>query len=280
MKNRRLKKVSFGADSLAKKSSRSPRLVGVIHLPALPGSPRAELTLRKIVDRAVAEAHVLEKLGFDALIIENFGDAPFFKSDVPPITVAGMTEVVSEVVSVTRVLVGVNVLRNAGSAALAIAHATGADFIRVNVLSGVYATDQGLIEGCSATLLRERKAMGSSVRIWGDVLVKHACALSTDEPHLAVEETVGRGGAQAVIVTGSSTGRAVDLDRLRKVAHAAKTFKAPVYIGSGCTAESWASLSQFAHGAIVGSALRAKGIAGAPIELARAREISRAFLKS
>jgi membrane complex biogenesis BtpA family protein len=225
----------------------------------------------------VSEARLLEKAGFDALILENFGDAPFFKSEVPPITIAALTRVVSEVARAVELPLGVNVLRNAGSAALAVAEATGAEFIRVNILSGAFATDQGIIEGCAATLLRERAALGSSVRIWGDILVKHARPLSTEEPELAVEETISRGGAEAVIVTGTTTGRAVDLDRLQRAARAADHLGAPTYIGSGCTPENWPALSRHAYGAIVGSAFRKGGRAGAPIDLESARAIRRAF---
>jgi hypothetical protein len=115
------------------------------------------------------------------------------------------------------------------------------------------------------------------VRIWGDILVKHARPLSTDEPELAVEETISRGGAEAVIVTGTTTGRAVDLERLRRAARAAEHLGAPTYIGSGCTPENWPALSRHAYGAIVGSAFRKGGRAGAPIDLESARAIRRAF---
>lgn len=265
---------------MAKRSKAFPRLVGVLHLPALPGAPRASIPLARIIQHAVKEAQLLERVGFDALILENFGDAPFFKSEVPPITVASLTRVVSEVARVVELPLGVNVLRNAGSAALAVADAADASFIRVNILSGAYATDQGVIEGCGALLLRERHALGSQARIWGDVLVKHARPLSTEEPELAVEETIARGGAEAVIVTGTTTGRAVDLDRLRKVSRAAEHLGAPTYIGSGCTAESWPALSRHAYGAIIGSAFRQGGRAGALIDPERARAIRRAFSKS
>ena len=121
-------------------------LVSVIHLPALPGSATATRSLDDIRKRAVEEARQLHDAGFVALIVENFGDAPFRKT-VEPHTVAAMTRCVADVVDLQLLKVGVNVLRNDGAAAIGIAAQTGARFVRINVLSGVYATDQGVIEG-------------------------------------------------------------------------------------------------------------------------------------
>ena len=103
-----------------------------------------------MVDTALEDARVLEAGGLDALSLENMGDAPFFASKVPAETVASFGRVLGEVRRQTELPIGVNVLRNDGRAALAIALAFGGSFVRVNVLSEVYATDQGLIEGIGA----------------------------------------------------------------------------------------------------------------------------------
>jgi len=180
-------------------ADRLPALIGVIHLPALagtPGAPRSAVALSRAGLWAVNEAKLLEHAGFDGIIIENFGDAPFYKTQVPPETIASLAIICAAVREAVRIPLGVNVLRNDARAALAIAAVAGCDFIRVNVLSGVAATDQGLVEGDAAFLLRERERLGASaVAILGDVHVKHARSLSSDDIALGVEEIALRASA-------------------------------------------------------------------------------------
>jgi membrane complex biogenesis BtpA family protein len=251
-----------------------PALVGVIHLPPLPGSPGAEglgpsECARKAVRQAVHEAKVLTDAGFEGLMIENFGDAPFFKTAVPPETIAAMTAVAAAVRAAVEIPVGVNVLRNDAHAALAIASVAGCEYVRVNVLSGVVATDQGLIEGDAANLIRRRAALGSSVAILADVHVKHARSLSSDSLTLAIEETAHRGGADAIIVTGATTGRLMDLERLREASQTARAQHVPLYIGSGANAANLPQILPHLEGVIVGSDLRWNGKAGAPLDADR-----------
>ena len=122
-----------------------PWLVGVIHLPALPGAPNHDLPVESIVAQAVEDARRLEAAGFTAVMVENFYDSPFHADDVPPETVAAMAVVSDAVRRAVDVPVGVNVLRNDALAALGVSVASGCSFVRVNVLAGVAATDQGPI---------------------------------------------------------------------------------------------------------------------------------------
>jgi hypothetical protein len=258
-----------------------PSLVGVIHLPPLPGAPGASRlhpadALRAAGMRAVEEAKILTKAGFDGIILENFGDIPFYKSAVPPETIASLAFVAAAVRETTKLPIGINVLRNDARAALAIAAVTGCDFIRVNVLAGVSATDQGLVEGQSAELLRERDRLGAEIGILADVQVKHARSLSSNGLGLEIEEVFLRAGADGVIITGATTGRSVDPETRDAAVRAMRSLKVPVWIGSGANAESASTLRGLGFGIIVGSDLRKKGKAGAPLDAARVR----AFVKS
>lgn len=257
-------------------------LVGVIHLPALPGAPRARgaaaEVLKLAVRRAVAEALALEGAGFDTVVIENFGDVPFYKDNVPAITVSAMSVVAAAVREKVKLPLGINVLRNDGHSALAIAAATGCQFIRVNVLSGAAATDQGIIEGRAADLMRERERLaqsGSRIEVWGDVLVKHARTLSVTELEPAIEEVALRAMADAVILTGPTTGRAADIEMLRAAAELG--LDTPLALGSGATPENIHRFSPFIDSVIVGSALRAGGKAGAPLEARRLKAFVKAW---
>src|SRR3954465_3621734 len=115
-------------------------IIGMIHLPALPGAPRNDVSIDELIEFAVTEGRKLERAGVDAVIVENIGDVPLFKDDVPPVTVAAMARLTAAVREATGVKVGVNMLRNACEAALAVAHVSGAHFIRCNVMIGAYVT--------------------------------------------------------------------------------------------------------------------------------------------
>src|SRR6266508_488411 len=131
-------------------------LFGMVHLRALPGAPLFGGSMDAVIEAALADGRALAAGGADGLVIENFGDRPFVKNRVPPETIASMARVVSEIAREVRLPFGVNVLRNDAQAALAIAAATGAAFIRVNVHAGAVVADQGVIEGEAAETMRRR----------------------------------------------------------------------------------------------------------------------------
>lgn len=253
------------------------KLVGVIHLAPLPGSPRSELSLADHVKIAHDGARALAGAGFDAVIVENFGDAPFFATRVPPVTVAAMTTcVLAAIEAAPSLVVGVNVLRNDGESAIAIAKCTGASFVRINVHSGARVTDQGVIQGEAASTLRMRRAIDAeNVEIWADVDVKHSAPLGPPRPIAQeVSDVVVRGLASAVLVTGEGTGKGVDLEKLAAVRAATDR---PVYVASGATIEALPVLANHAHGVIVGTALRVGNKPGGAIDPTLAREFATAF---
>jgi hypothetical protein len=249
-------------------------LIGVVHLAALPGAPRASRSVAALADDTARDVEKLARADFDAVIIENFGDTPFFRAHVPPETIAAMAVICDAARRASGLALGVNVLRNDGEAALAIAMATGARFVRVNVLVGARVTDQGVVEGDAASLVRARSRMGAqSVSIAADVDVKHSVALgaplSAEDEAL---EAVERAMAEAVIVTGGRTGAEADRALVTRVRDAVP--HTPVWLGSGVRHDTAAWWRELADGAIVGSALRAHGRAGGPIDAARAQEFA------
>ena len=244
-------------------------VIGMIHLPPLPGAPGWVGPLGPVLDRARSDARRLDAGGVDAVLVENYGDTPFRKT-VGPETVAALTMAVMAVREVTERPVGVNVLRNDPEAALAVAGATGARFIRVNVHTGGMFTDQGWIEGRAAETLRLRGAIAPGVAILADALVKHA----TPPPGLTLEQAARdaaeRGRADAVVVSGPATGSATPLDHVRMVAG---LLDVPVLVGSGVTAETVRSALDVAAGVIVGSALMVDGRPGRPIDPERVERL-------
>ncbi len=234
----------------------------MVHLQALPGSPGYGGSLDRVLDAARRDAAALVEGGADAVMVENFNDVPFHRTRVPRITVSAMTAAVLAVRDVAgRTPVGVNVLRNDGRAALAIAFTAGCPFIRVNVLAGARVTDQGVIEGIAADLLRDRRALGAeAVQVWADVDVKHSRPLGSagpDDLEREVEDLRDRALADAVIVSGSGTGKPTAIDKIARVREAAGAM--PVIVGSGVTLASLAAMRPLASGVIVGTALKEDG---------------------
>lgn len=239
-------------------------IIGVVHLLPLPTSPRWGGNLKAVIERAEQEATALAAGGVSAIMVENFFDAPFAKHQVDPVVVSAMTLVVDRLKSLVTLPIGINVLRNDAQSAIAIASCTEAQFIRVNVLTGVMATDQGIIEGAAYELLRYRRELGCDVKILADVLVKHARPLGSPNLTTAVQDTIERGLADGIILSGWSTGSPPSLEDLELASAAAQG--TPVFIGSGASWENIASLMQAADGVIVSSSLKRHGRIEQPID--------------
>jgi len=249
-------------------------LIGMVHLAPLPGSPRWEGSMDEVLRRAVDDARALTEAGFDAVMVENFMDAPFYPGAVPPVTVAAMTRAVAAVLDAISCPVGVNVLRNDAGAALSIAAVTGAAFIRANVHTGAMWTDQGLLTGAAHETMRLRAALGAPVLVFADVHVKHATPPAGASLSDAAVDAWRRGLADALIVSGTGTGHVTPDEDVRTVSAALPG--APVLIGSGVTAESVAALPPGAAGAIVGTSIMRHGVAGSGIDPDRAAAFIRA----
>ena len=246
--------------------------IGVIHLPALPGSPRWCGDIDQVLDRAEEEAMVLDQGGADGIIVENFGDAPFRLGRVQPETVAAMTLAVQRVRQVTERPVGINMLRNDAQSALAVAAVTGAAFIRVNVHYGVMAADEGLVQGEAFETLRQRRALGVDVKILADVMVKHAVPLGDTDLGLMARETVRRGLADGLIVSGPVTGRPASASDVAAAREAVPD--GHILVGSGVDQSNATQLLAAADGAIVGTSLKRDGLISNPIDFERVRRMA------
>lgn len=256
----------------AGQATRERLLIGVLHLPPLPGAPGRREPLEDIVRRAMSETETLLSAGFHGVVVENFGDAPFFGDRVPPVTVAAMTRVVRAIRETGTFPLGVNVLRNDASAALAVAVGAGAGFIRVNIHTGAFATDQGVIEGRAPETLRERAALGAEeVEIWADVLCKHASPLGELSLEDHAKDLIERGGADRLILTGARTGEPTSTGDLQRIL--ALRLGRDVLVGSGLTDTNAADYAG-ADGALVGSWIRDGGRAGRPLDPERARRLA------
>lgn len=253
------------------KSQNRFRLIGVVHLLPLPGTPFGDYSFAKVLERAVYDAKILEQGGIDTIIIENFGDAPFTRNQVDPHIVSMITVITQTIIEQTSLQIGINVLRNDALSALAIAAAVGAEFIRVNIHTGAAWTDQGLIQGDAYRTLNYRRQLQSSVAIAADVMVKHATPAGDWSLVDAAKDAFLRGKAQRLIITGAATGASIDwndLIVLREHLPAAE-----LWIGSGMNPRLLDKALEFANGAIVGTFFHENSDLSKPLSLERVQEM-------
>ena len=248
-------------------------LIGVVHLKPLPGSPGWAGDMAAVIDAAIADAEAYEQGGADAVIVENFGDTPFRKDAVPPETIAAMARAGAAVRAAMKIPLGFNVLRNDARAALALCSACDGAFLRINVHTGAMLTDQGLVEGRAYETLRERLRLCPNAKILADVHVKHATPLGSETLEDAARDTLERGLADALIVSGSGTGKATDPRLARRLKRACPNAK--ILIGSGVDTKNVEKLLPFANGVIVGSSLKRGGKPENPIEVKRVKALKK-----
>ena len=252
-------------------------VIGMLHLPALPGSPKFDGNLEAIREMLLTDADALVTGGIHGLMIENFGDVPFYPDRVPAHVVAQITSLAGEVKrQFPQIPLGINVLRNDGRSALAVAHAIGAQYVRVNVLSGTRVTDQGVIQGIAHDLMRDRMVLGASdIKVFADVDVKHSAPLAPRAIEDEVDDTIERGLADAVIVSGAGTGKPTDPKHVQVVKHVARDI--PVFIGSGITSKTVRDFLAYSDGFIVGSWFKRDGDVSNPVDAKRVRELINAI---
>ena len=249
-----------------------PSVVGVLHLPPLPGSARGgpATSMNTILDVMRRDAEIYRDAGIDTVIVENYGDLPFVKGRVDAAVTSAMTRVVDMVQREFDLAAGVNVLRNDVLTAVSIAAMTSARFVRANVYVGVMQTESGIIEGCAHVVQAELKRLGAEVEVWADLDVKHAEPLVQRSLVDQADDAIDRAFASALIITGKATGAAADPEAVAAVR--AGVPEASIYVGSGAN-ELTIPQMPGATGFIAGTAMKVDGIVTNPADPARVRAI-------
>ena len=248
---------------------KSPKpVIGVIHVGALPGTPRGSRSVGELVRQATDEARVYRECGVDGVVIENMHDVPYLKGEVGPEIVAAMTAIGVEVKGECKLPVGIQILAGANIEAMAVAHAAGLDFIRAEGYAYAHVADEGLIEASAAKLLRYRKMIGAErVQVWADVKKKHSAhAITADVSLGQTAETVEFMGADCVIVTGSVTGEA---PKVADVQEAKGHCHLPVMLGSGISESNIQKFYNEADGFIIGTYFKVDGLWSNTVDPAR-----------
>lgn len=249
----------------------SKAIVGMIHVEALPGTPKAACSMRDIVTRAKAEARIYHEAGIDMIGIENMHDRPYLNRTAGPEIVAAMTVVGYEVKHATGLPCGVQILAGANQAALSVAHAAGLDFIRAEGFVFAHVADEGIIPSDAAELLRFRKQIGAeNVLVLTDIKKKHSSHAITADVDIA--ETAHAAEfflSDGVVVTGVATGAEASLEELAQVKRAVGI---PVLVGSGITAANVERYLAVADGLIVGSYFKEGGHWTRPLDFDKVKD--------
>lgn len=248
----------------------------MVHLAPLPGTPCAQNSVDLIIESAVREAQIYEQVGFHGVIVENMHDRPYLRGGVGPEVVATMAVVAREIARAIRLPVGLQVLAAANKEAIAAAHASSADFVRVEGYVFGHVADEGWIDSSAGELLRYRKSIGATrVKILADIKKKHAAHSATADVDLvATAEAAEFFLADGLVVTGSATGRPTDPAEVAEVAAAVAL---PVVVGSGVNVDNVGAFPA-AAALVVGSSVKAYGRWDQPLDRTRAQELVEAFV--
>jgi membrane complex biogenesis BtpA family protein len=247
-------------------------VIGVIHVGALPGTPRNSQSVAELVSTAKREAQIYRESGVDGVMIENMNDVPYLRGDVGPEVVAAMTAIGAAVKGECALPVGIQILAGANIEAMAVAQAAGLDFIRAEGYAYAHVADEGFIQSSAAKLLRYRRMIGATgVQVWADIKKKHSAhAITADVSLGETAETVEFMGADCVIVTGSATGKAPSLTDVQEgKAHC----HLPVILGSGINAHNIAEFYKEADGFIIGTTFKEAGVWSKTVDPARVEDL-------
>ena len=235
-------------------------LIGVIHCPAFPGSPRYDgRGIQSIYDACLRDVNAYMEGGMNGLIVENHGDIPFLiPDDIGPETTGFLSVITDRIIREVDCPVGVNVLANAPIPAIAVAAATGASFIRVNQWANAYVANEGFVEGRAGEALRYRASLQANhVKVFADSHVKHGShAIVADRSIGELTRDLAFFDADGVIATGHRTGNAATLEEIEEVGAASSL---PLMVGSGVTPDNIAEILSRVDGVIVASSLKRDG---------------------
>ncbi|MDB6176305.1 BtpA/SgcQ family protein [Paracoccus sp. Z330] len=251
---------------------RDKALIGMIHCPAFPGSPRYQgADMDDIIDACMRDAERLIEGGIHGLIVENHGDVPFSKpDDIGYETPACMAVVTDRIRKAFGVPLGISVLANAALPALATAVAGGAQFIRVNQWANAYVANEGFMEGRAAEAMRYRSLLRAErVRIFTDAHVKHgAHAITADRSIPELTRDLAFFDSDCIIATGQRTGNAATESEIREIKEATHL---PLLVGSGVSEDNIVQILRLTDGVIVASSLKEGGVWWNPVDPERVR---------
>jgi membrane complex biogenesis BtpA family protein len=253
-------------------------LIGMIHVPALPGTPSNTMSPKQIIEKCIYEASLYHKYNVDSIMIENMHDIPYLKKNVGPEIVSMMSIIAYEIRKVfsSKTPLGIQILAGANKEAIAVAHSSHFNYIRAEGFVFSHVADEGIFESDAGELLRYRKQIGAdTVKVFTDIKKKHSSNFITNDLSIAeIAKNAEYFLSDGIVITGSSTGAEADIEEVISVR---KQTNLPILIGSGITYDNIDNYYNYSDGFIIGSYFKNKGYWKNDMDEMRIREFSEKF---
>jgi len=254
---------------LTELTGKSKTIIGMVHLPALPGSPLYDASggMVAIRDWARRDLDAMQAGGIDAVMFCNENDRPY-RLDADFASVAAISDVIASMRGQLSVPFGVNVLWDP-KATLAVAAASGASFCR-EIFTGAFAGDFGLWVRSAGDSARYRREIGAEhVRMLFNINAEFAAPIAPRPVGQLARSVAFSSTPDAICVSGPITSQAADASELAEVQSAIADTGIPVLVNTGFKASNAVDLLNYADGAIVGSSLKVDGITWNPVDGSR-----------
>lgn len=233
-------------------------IIGMIHIDALPGTPKSSKSVKEIIAKALSEAKLYESNGINTVIIENMHDVPYLNRNVGPEITSAMSVIGYEIKNKCNVKCGIQILAGANKEAVAVAHTAGLDFIRAEGFVFGHLADEGYIDSDAGELLRYRSQIGAEkILVFTDIKKKHSShSVTSDVDILDTAKAAQYFLSDGLIITGKSTGEEIDINDLKLLKDKVKI---PLILGSGISDQNIERYYNLADGFIIGSYFKEDG---------------------
>lgn len=234
------------------------RLIAMIHVPALPGTPSTKYTVNEIIKMCLNEAEIYLSEGIEVLMIENMHDTPYLLKRVGPEIISSMTVIALSIKNKFDVPCGIQILAGANKEAVAVAKSAELDFIRAEGFVFAHVADEGIFQSDAGELLRYRKQISADdVFIYTDIKKKHSShSITADTNIVETAKAAEFFRSDGLIITGTATGKEADISELINVR---ENSHLPLLVGSGITNANLEKYFNLADGFIVGSFFKEGG---------------------
>jgi membrane complex biogenesis BtpA family protein len=248
-------------------------IIGMVHLPALPGTPLYDATggMSAVRDWVKRDLDALQVGGIHAVMFCNENDRPY-QLDADFASVAAMSDVVASFRNELSVPFGVNVLWDP-RATIAVAAATGAAFCR-EIFTGAFAGDFGVWVRSAGDSFRYRRQLGAEhVKLLFNINAEFAQQLAPRPVAEVARSVAFSSSPDGILISGPITSQPTTASALAEVHEAVKSTGIPVLVNTGFKASNGKELLAYADGAIVGSSLKVDGITWNRVDTNRVKEL-------
>lgn len=246
-------------------------VIAMCHLQALPGDPYFDKDkgMNYVLQKAREDLNALQDGGVDAIMFSNEFSLPYL-TDVKPVTVAAMANIIGELKPEIKIPYGVNVLWDAKKS-IDLAIATGAKFVR-EIFTGVYGSDFGLWNTDVGETIRHQRAVNAeNVKLLFNIVPESAKYIVDRDVCQIAKSTVFVGRPDALCVSGLTAGTPTDFAALKRVKETVPD--TVVLANTGVNKDNYKEQLSIADGAVIGTAFKFDGKFENMVDIDRVKEL-------